>query len=63
MESLLWRLSVSVIPLIVLIGSIYIIDMLHRRRKLHVLTTKRRGRLAAPVTGGTRRSGAGARRN
>lgn len=46
MESLLWRLAVSVIPLIGLIGSIYIIDRLHRRRKLHVLTTQRRGRLA-----------------
>lgn len=46
MESLLWRLSVSVIPLIGLIGGIYLIDMLHRRLKLHLLTTKRRGRLA-----------------
>jgi len=46
MESLLWRLSVSVIPLIGLIGSIYILDRLHRRRKLHVLTVQRRGRLA-----------------
>lgn len=46
MEALLWRLSVSVVPFIALIGSIYLIDRLHRRRKLHLLITKRRGRLA-----------------
>ena len=46
MEALLWRLSVSVVPFIALIGSIYLIDRLHRRLKLHLLSTKRRGRLA-----------------
>lgn len=42
MESFLWRLSVSVVPFIALIGSIYIIDMLHRRRKLRALSLQRR---------------------
>lgn len=44
MELFLWRLSVSVVPFLALLGNIYCIDMLHRRRKFHLLTTKRRGR-------------------
>lgn len=47
MESLLWRLSVSVVPLLALIGSIYLIDTWHRRHKLHTLIARRRERVTS----------------